>query len=89
MKKHKLLAILLTAFMFGFLNAQSNNPEQFFHRQGDEIIHPDGKTFHIKGANVSCWLYQENYVLGGAQTAQKVTAERVSGLIGKIGRAHV
>lgn len=83
MKKQNLLAILLTALMFGFLNAQSNNPDQFFHRQGDEIIHPDGKSFQIKGANVSCWLYQENYVLGGAQTAQKVTAGRVSGLIGK------
>ena len=75
--------MLLVALIFSFLNLELNNPEQFFHREGQEIIHPDGKQFQIKGVNVSCWLYQENYVLGGAQTAQKVTAAKISERIGK------
>jgi hypothetical protein len=83
MKKQIIITFILALVTFGVLNAQSLPTNQFFHRQGQEIIHPDGKKFQIKGVNVSCWLYQENYVLGGAQTAQKVTAERVSGLIGK------
>jgi len=39
-----------------FLNSQSNGTEPFFHREGHEIIDPNGKQFQIKGANVSCWL---------------------------------
>ena len=83
MQKRVLTTIVLALVSLGILTAQSKNPEQFFHRVGNEIIHPNGKHFQIKGANVSCWLYQENYVIGGAQTAQKVTAEKISKLIGK------
>lgn len=83
MKKQITIPFLLAFSIVGFLNAQSKRTYEFFHREGQEIIHPDGNKFQIKGANVSCWLYQENYVLGGAQTAQKITAERVSGHIGK------
>lgn len=68
----------------GLLGQPEGQPQPpFFHRQGQQIINPDGQPFLIKGVNVSCWLYQENYVLGGAQTAQKVTAAKVSGLIGQ------
>lgn len=83
MQKRVLTTIVLALVSLGILTAQSKNTEQFFHRVGNEIIHPNGQHFQIKGANVSCWLYQENYVLGGAQTAQKVTAEKISKLIGK------
>ena len=83
MQKRVLTTIVLALVSLGILTAQSKNTEQFFHRVGNEIIHPNGEHFQIKGANVSCWLYQENYVLGGAQTAQKVTAEKISKLIGK------
>ncbi len=84
MKNHKLFfALLFSLIAFEFLSAQTSDPVKFFQRKGNEIIHPDGKPFKIKGVNVSCWLYQENYVIGGAQTAQKVTAARVSGLLGK------
>lgn len=79
---------LITAFtaltlFSGSGYAQSSNVIPYFHRQGHDIIDPEGKQFQIKGVNVSCWLYQENYVLGGAQTAQKQTAARLSGLIGE------
>ena len=83
MQKRVLTTIVLALVSLGILTAQSKNPAQFFHRVGNEIINPNGEHFQIKGANVSCWLYQENYVLGGAQTAQKVTAEKISDLIGK------
>jgi len=83
MQKRTLTTIVLTLISLGVLTAQSKNPAHFFHRVGNEIIHPNGQHFQIKGANVSCWLYQENYVIGGAQTAQKVTAEKISKLIGK------
>jgi len=83
LKKKLVFVILFNALTIGYLNAQSIGIAPFFHREGHEIIDPSGKAFQIKGTNVSCWLYQENYVLGGAQTAQKVTAQRVSAHIGE------
>jgi endoglucanase len=74
-----LLLLPLTACALLALSAPAG---QFFHREGGTIVDPDGRPFRIKGVNVSCWLYQENYVLGGAQTAQKTTAARVSSMIG-------
>ena len=83
--KYYLLTINFTFCVLTSLHvtAQSINERNFFHRNGGEIIHPNGSHFQIKGANVSCWLYQENYVFGGAQTAQKVTAAKVEQLLGK------
>jgi hypothetical protein len=74
-----LLLLQLTASALTAWSAAGNG---FFHREGGTIAGPDGQPFRIKGVNVSCWLYQENYVLGGAQTAQKTTAAKVSSVIG-------
>lgn len=72
----------------GNLRDSLRNESGFFHRKGNQIIDPAGNAFQIKGANVSCWLYQENYVLGGAQTAQKVTAARLTDCIGEQAYLH-
>jgi hypothetical protein len=64
---------------------KSNSANGYFHRVGNEIISPTGVPYLIKGVNVSCWLYQENYVLGGAQTAQKVTSTKLKQLLGEEG----
>lgn len=80
--------MLLTLCVFATILAHAGQSESpsvsppYFHRKGHEIMDPDGSPFQIKGANVSCWMYQENYVIGGGQTAQKVTAARLKGLIG-------
>lgn len=78
-------SIIIATCIFNVLICftQSTNEPNFFHRKGGEIIHPDGKAFQIKGVNVSCWLYQENYVYGGAQTAHKITTAKVTKLLGK------
>lgn len=77
----KTIFLLGAIFIFHSKCTIANTP--YFHRVGHEIINPDGKSFQIKGANVSCWLYQENYVLGGAQCAQKTTAAKITGIIGE------
>jgi endoglucanase len=74
--------LLLLPLALHALVALSVPGTRFFHRAGGVIMDPDGQPFRIKGVNVSCWLYQENYVLGGAQTAQKTTAARISSVIG-------
>lgn len=83
MQTSNLNSLCLLFGLLCILNVRAQNQIEYFHRNGQEIIHPNGEHFQIKGANVSCWLYQENYVLGGAQTAQKVTSEKISKLIGK------
>lgn len=74
--------LLLSGLLSWAMAAHPSDAARFFHRAGGVIVDPDGRPFRIKGVNVSCWLYQENYVLGGAQTAQQVTAARVSSVIG-------
>ena len=60
MKKQIILTFILALVTFGFLNAQSKLTNEFFHRQGQEIIHPDGNKFQIKGAaRVEANLTQE------------------------------
>jgi len=82
--KHIILHCIITLLTaLGDLSARTNAVVPFFHRDGHEIIDPSGKPFLIKGVNVSCWLYQENYAFGGAQTAQKITATRLTALIGE------
>jgi hypothetical protein len=75
-------SLLLSGLLTWAVAAHPSDAARFFHRSGGAIVDPDGQPFRIKGVNVSCWLYQENYVLGGAQTAQKTTAARVSSVIG-------
>lgn len=76
--------LLLSGLLSWAMAAHPSDAARFFHRAGGAIVDPDGRPFRIKGVNVSCWLYQENYVLGGAQTAQQVTAARVSSVIGVV-----
>ena len=54
------LSLTITAF------TQSNEAKHFRRIKGD-IIDPNGNRIIIKATNVSCWLYQENYIFGGAQ----------------------
>lgn len=69
-------------------SGQSLLASTFFHRNGHEIIDRGGQAFQIRGVNVSCWLYQENYIYGGAQTAQKVTVSKLKRLLGERGYRH-
>jgi hypothetical protein len=50
----KSLILLGVIFIFSPKNSIANKP--YFHRLGQEIINPEGKSFQIKGANVSCHL---------------------------------
>lgn len=77
-------AFLIWLCAAALLRAEPAPVNHFFHRQGHEILDPDGRQFQIKGVNVSCWLYQENYVFGGGQTAQKVTADKLKGMVGEL-----
>jgi endoglucanase len=77
------LSLTVLTTLIAVLKVEAEEFGAFFHRQGQNIIHPNGKPFRIRGVNVSCWLYQENYVLGGAQTAQKLTTAKVEELVGR------
>lgn len=81
----KIIWLIATQLLFSIGVITANNANGYFHRVGNEIISPSGKPYLIKGVNVSCWLYQENYVLGGAQTAQKVTSAKLKRLLGEEG----
>lgn len=71
------LSLTVLTALIAVLKVEAEEFGAFFHRQGQNIIHPNGNPFRIRGVNVSCWLYQENYVLGGAQTVQKLTTAKV------------
>lgn len=87
--KKLLFRLLTTLCLVCFAcSVHSGAAGSYFHRNGHEIIDPGGKAFRIKGVNVSCWLYQENYIYGGAQTAQKVTIAKLKGVIGEQGYRH-
>lgn len=81
----KVIWLIATQFVMLSLAVFADNANGYFHRVGQEVIAPSGKPYLIKGVNVSCWLYQENYVLGGAQTAQKVTSAKLKRLLGEEG----
>jgi hypothetical protein len=69
--------IVLTFFLCLTISAFSQlNEITYFHRSNGNIIDPNGNCFMIKATNVSCWLYQENYILGGAQNAQAIFRNR-------------
>jgi hypothetical protein len=70
-----LLGLTISAF------SQSNETKYFRRIKGD-IIDPNGNRFIIKATNVSCWLYQENYIFGGAQNVHKITAENLNEILG-------
>ena len=75
--------IVLTFFLCLTISAFSQpNEITYFHRSNGNIIDPNGNRFIIKATNVSCWLYQENYILGGAQNAHKITAENLNEILG-------
>jgi len=69
------LSLTITAF------TQSNEAKHFRRIKGD-IIDPNGNRIIIKATNVSCWLYQENYIFGGAQNVHKITAENLNEILG-------
>ncbi len=77
------LLVFIIIILFNIQPVSAVSAVPFFHRVGQDIIDPDGIRFLIRGVNVSCWLYQENYVIGGAQTASKETAKRIISLIGE------
>lgn len=58
------------------------NTESFFHRIKGDIIGPNGQQFNIKSTNVSCWLYQENYIFGGAQNVHETSQKNLNELLG-------
>ena len=74
--KRKLLTVLFLCLTIS-ASSQSNEAKDFRRVKGD-IIDPNGNRFIIQATNVSCWLYQENYIFGGAQNAHKITAENLN-----------
>jgi ribonuclease HIII len=75
--------IVLTFFLGLTISAFSqSNEAKYFHRSNGNIIDPNGNRFIIKATNVSCWLYQENYIFGGAQNVHKITAENLNEILG-------
>lgn len=74
---------VLTFFLCFTLSAFSQpNETTYFHRSNGNIIDPNGNRFIIKATNVSCWLYQENYIFGGAQNVHKITAKNLNEILG-------
>jgi endoglucanase len=76
--------ILLITFLFSFsINTiLSANDNSYFHRQSNDIIDLQGKRFIIKATNVSCWLYQENYIFGGAQNVHETAKKNLNDFLG-------
>jgi hypothetical protein len=56
--------------------------ESFFQRSKGDIIGPNGQRFMIKATNVSCWLYQENYIFGGAQNVHETAKKNLNDILG-------
>jgi len=56
--------------------------ESFFHRIKGDIIGANGLQYNIKATNVSCWLYQENYIFGGAQNVHEIAQKNLNDLLG-------
>jgi hypothetical protein len=78
--KRKLLTVLI---LFLSISAFSQpNETKYFRRIKGDIIDPNGNRFIIKATNVSCWLYQENYIFGGAQNVHTITAENLNKILG-------
>ena len=78
--KRKLLTVLFLCLTISTFS-QSNEAKYFRRIKGD-IIDPNGNCFIIHATNVSCWLYQENYIFGGAQNVHKITAENLNEILG-------
>jgi aryl-phospho-beta-D-glucosidase BglC (GH1 family) len=75
--------IVSTIFLGLIISAFSQpNETKYFRRSNSNIIDPNGKPFIIQATNVSCWLYQENYIFGGAQNVHKITAENLNKILG-------
>jgi len=75
--------IVSTIFLGLIISAFSQpNETKYFRRSNSNIIDPNGKPFIIQATNVSCWLYQENYIFGGAQNAHKILAEKLNEILG-------
>jgi endoglucanase len=58
------------------------NTKSFFHRSKEDLIAPDGQRFIIKATNVSCWLFQENFIFGGAQNVQETAKKNLNDILG-------
>ena len=78
--KRKLLTILFLCLTISAFSQP--NEITYFHRSNGNIIDPTGNRFIIKATNVSCWLYQENYIFGGAQNVHTITAENLNEILG-------
>jgi len=75
--------IVLKFFLCLNMSAFSQSNEiTYFHRSNSNIIDPNGNRFIIQATNVSCWLYQENYIFGGAQNVNKITSENLNKILG-------
>ena len=75
--------IVLKFFLCLNMSAFSQSNEiTYFHRSNSNIIDPNGNRFIIQATNVSCWLYQENYIFGGAQNVHKITSENLNKILG-------
>ena len=77
------ITITVTILFLLSLKANSNTIDNvYFHRQNNDIIDLQGKQFIIKAANVSCWLYQENYIFGGAQNVHETAKKNLNDILG-------
>ncbi|MFN7690349.1 MAG: beta-galactosidase, partial [Bacteroidota bacterium] len=75
--------IVLTLFLCLNISAFSqSNEAKYFRRIKGDMIDPNGNRFIINATNVSCWLYQENYIFGGAQNVHKITAKNLNEILG-------
>lgn len=79
------LQLTLFLLLYFFCNSVSYaklNDTFFFQRSNGDILDPNGNRFIIKATNVSCWLYQENYIFGGAQNVHEVAMNNLNDILG-------
>jgi endoglucanase len=77
--------IIVLTFFLGLTLLAFSQPNEitYFHRSNGNIIDPTGNRFIIKATNVSCWLYQENYIFGGAQNVHDIAAKNLNEILGE------
>jgi|LakMenE01Jun11ns_1017448.scaffolds.fasta_scaffold9865827_1 endoglucanase len=78
----KLCSLIFFLIHVSIITFCQTNTEFFFHRSKGDIIGTNGQRFNIKATNTSCWLYQENYILGGAQNIHETAKLNLNEILG-------
>ncbi|MFM7757917.1 MAG: glycoside hydrolase family 5 protein, partial [Crocinitomicaceae bacterium] len=78
----KLYSLLFCIFCISNSSLCQTKTEAFFHRSSGDIIDTNGQRFLLRATNVSCWLYQENYIFGGAQNVHETAKKNLNDILG-------